>query len=154
MSSAKWSRKFFGFIDHDLIPIKPTYPAAHLDTQPCYGLVNSGNDCWNLWAGFCFFKYAFVRARHLNFLYDFSRGLDTGGRNWNPVYRHLSTTELAFANESFIEVSTLTNHRQRVVQCIDGAWMHIGGIGYNNNFNEKRAFFEEYFHEVFPPHAR
>ncbi|HWU85224.1 MAG TPA: hypothetical protein VN028_07795, partial [Rhodocyclaceae bacterium] len=76
------------------------------------------------------------------------------GRNWGPVYRHLNATDLAFANESFIEVSTLTNHRQRVVQCIDAAWLHIGGIGYNNNFNEKRAFFEEYFDETFSSQTR
>lgn len=138
----------FGFIDHDMIPVAPNMLASHLREQPCYGLINAGDDCWNLWAGYCLFRYDAVRNRKLNFLYDFSRGLDTGGRNWSPLYSTLDFSKLAFADNEYNEIRNPDNGQTRVVQVVDRTWLHIGGIGYNNNFAEKGNFFIEYLRAI------
>lgn len=135
----------FGFIDHDMIPVAPVSPAANMQGQFCYGLKNAGFDCWNLWAGYCLFRYTELREPHLNFLYDFSRGLDTGGRNWHTLYRHLDEQTQRFAPEAFRDLSIPGSDMTRTAQFIDEAWVHIGGIGYNNNFDDKRQFFLDYF---------
>lgn len=80
--------KVFGFIDHDLIPIADIHIENDLGEQPFYGIRLHSEWAYQLWAGFCLYNYAAVAVRPLNFLYDFSLGLDTGGRNWYPLYRH------------------------------------------------------------------
>jgi hypothetical protein len=141
----------FGYIDHDMIPIGECRLAHRLDTQACYGLINRGSDCWNLWAGYCLFRYREVEHRRLNFLYDFSRGVDTGGRNWDSLYRHLDARALAFAEEAHVELENPETGKARTVQIVDRTWAHIGGVGYNNNFDEKRAFFSDYFRALGVP---
>jgi hypothetical protein len=141
----------FGYIDHDMIPISECRLAHRLDTQACYGLINRGLDCWNLWAGFCLFRYRDVEHRSMNFLYDFSRGVDTGGRNWGSLYRHLNARTLAFAEEAYVELKNAESGKSRMVQIVDHTWAHIGGIGYNSNFDEKRQFFSDYFHSLGVP---
>ncbi len=75
---------WFGFIDHDMYPIRPVNVEGLIPVnQSTYGLLNDAPRYWNLWAGYCFFKYTHVSGLPLNFLYDFSRGIDTGGRNWS-----------------------------------------------------------------------
>lgn len=138
----------FGFIDHDMIPVAPNRLVTHLLEQPCYGLINAGDDCWNLWAGYCLFRYDAVKSRNLNFLYDFSRGLDTGGRNWSPLYSTLDFSKLSFADNEYKEIKNPGNGQTRVVQMVDKTWLHIGGIGYNNNFAEKESFFIEYLRAI------
>jgi hypothetical protein len=81
----------FGFIDHDIFPVRATDPFAPLAGYPVAGRVWDGqfDGRWHLWAGFCFFRTDYVNGRRLNFALDFYGGLDTGGRNWKPLYRHL-----------------------------------------------------------------
>lgn len=132
----------FGFLDHDLIPVRAVDPAARLHGQPVYGMLNAGNlGHWSLWAGYCFFRFEATRNLPLNFLYDFSRGLDTGGRNWNPLYSRLDRQALRFAPQRFLPLR-LPDGEQREVELVDGCWLHIGGISYNNNLEPKFKFFE------------
>jgi hypothetical protein len=133
----------FGFIDHDLIPLSPsTLPHECLRSQPVYGLLNPGShEYWNLWAGYCFFRYEASAAARLNFLYDFSRGLDTGGRNWKTLYQGLDFGQLYFARREVLEVRLPTLPQPYPVECIDGAWIHIGGIGYSDKLKRNFEFF-------------
>lgn len=143
--------EIFGFIDHDLIPIADTNPAAHMASQDCYGRLNSQPSCWSLWAGFCLFRYSRVSKTRLNFMYDFSRQLDTGGRNWETFYRYLDKATLVFPEKALCELTKPDNSETRTAQIIDNAWVHIQGIGYNDNFDRKRAFFSDYFHALGVP---
>ena len=80
------------FLDHDLIPVLPvSYPPKAMNSQPLYGRLNICQPLhtWHLWAGYCIFNYRKFAAKQLNFLYDFSNGLDTGGRNWHAIYQHI-----------------------------------------------------------------
>jgi len=132
----------FAFLDHDLIPVLPMQLEERLGAQDCFGLINDSAWAWQLWAGYCLFRYAKVRDLPMNFLYDFSRGLDTGGRNWPWLYRHLEHHSLRFAENTLLTVANPVDGERREVQVVDGRWVHIGGISYNNNADAKRQFFE------------
>jgi hypothetical protein len=137
----------FGYLDHDLIPVAPVDLAQQLRTQPAYGMLNAGNFAhWNLWAGYCFYRHDFTAGKPLNFLYDFSRGLDTGGRNWNPLYRGLDRAGIRFAPQEFVTVHPPGQAEPRKVEIVDRAWVHVGGVSYNDNFERKHAFFESLKH--------
>jgi hypothetical protein len=135
--------EIFGYLDHDLIPVEPVDVAARLNEQPVFGLANRGNHGhWSLWAGYCFYRYAFTRGKPLNFLYDFSRELDTGGRNWNVLYRPLDRAPIRFAPQEFVPLHPAGQPEARKVEIVDRAWVHVGGVSYNDNFEKKVAFFE------------
>ncbi len=133
--------KNFAFIDHDLIPMKPINWSQHLEQQVCYGRLNTCRWGWSLWAGYCMYRYAAVQGISLNFLYDFSIGLDTGGRNWKSYYQYLHRPSIKFTDEQDFEVSP-GDQNHRLVQVVDDAWLHIGSISYNDNFSGKKHFFE------------
>lgn len=135
--------RIFAFLDHDLIPVAPVDFSERLGDQPVFGLLNAGAFAyWSTWAGYCVFSFDAVADRPLNFLYDFSRGLDTGGRNWDVLYSSLARERLRFAERQMVDLSLPAGGPRRQVELIDRRWVHIGGIGYNDNFNEKFAFFE------------
>lgn len=137
----KISPDFFGFIDHDLLPIKDVKILSTLKKQKIYGLINKGMfDYWSLWAGYCFFEFSALKNKEVNFLYDFPRGLDTGGRNWDCLYARVKEEMLEKVSNDSPCFSI--NGLSRKVQVIDGSWYHIGSIGYNNNFDGKKEFFE------------
>jgi hypothetical protein len=135
--------EIFGYLDHDLIPVAPVDLAGRLREQPVFGMLNAGNGAhWSLWAGYCFYRHAYTAGKPLNFLYDFSRELDTGGRNWNPLYRGLDRAALRFAPQEFVPLRPPGQPEPRKVEIVDRAWVHVGGVSYNDNFEKKHAFFE------------
>lgn len=133
----------FGFIDHDLIPISPVDFNQILQNNYLYGLLNKGDfDYWSLWAGFCFYKFKYTQRKTLNFLYDFSRYLDTGGRNWNYIYSNLPFEDTKFASNEFVTVELSDDLIKNKVQIVDGNWLHMSGISYNNNMDAKLSFYQ------------
>jgi|SRR4051812_10402158 hypothetical protein len=134
--------RIFGFIDHDLIPVRKVSIADKLVDQPIYGLLNTGKfGFWFLWAGYCFFAYETTKDKPINFLYDFSRDLDTGGRNWNTLYRNMDPQRLRVAISENVNL-TVPSIKTRLVQFIDKNWLHIGGMSYSENAPENIAYFE------------
>ena len=89
--------KIFGFIDHDLIPVSPIDFTKAINSQPFYGRV-TGNKSgfWSLWAGYCLFDFNYLTDKKINFLYDFTKGLDTGGRNWKSLYSNFQKKPIGF----------------------------------------------------------
>ena len=136
--------RLFAFIDHDMIPVQKTGLSERLGSQPFFGWERStGGWAWSLWAGYCMFDFSIVAGLKMNFLYDFSRGLDTGGRNWDCLYRNHDREQLRFAGSSNIEVRSPSTGVLRSVQIIDDCWFHIGSVGYNDNFRSKSQFCKE-----------
>ena len=134
--------RIFGFIDHDLIPVRKVSIADKLTAQPVYGLLNQNKlGFWSLWAGYCFFDYAGTTGKSINFLYDFSRDLDTGGRNWKSLYRDLDRRQLRIATTENVSMKVPSIENPRLVQFIDENWLHIGGMSYSDNSQENIAFF-------------
>jgi hypothetical protein len=131
----------FGFVDHDLIPVSTSGILDEVKRQSFYGVLNKSDMTWNLWAGFCFYDYSFVSGENLNFLYDFSNGLDTGGRNYKCLYSKCDMSNLKYSTDEVFLLNVDESNR-REVQLIDRSWVHIGSISYNDNLAPKKKFFE------------
>jgi hypothetical protein len=129
--------RVFEFIDHDLIPVRALEIAGRLGDQAMYGLLNVGPWGWHLWAGYCMYDYQRIANARLNFLHDFSRGLDTGGRNWQPLYRWHDRSKFRLAEIHDMDFADPVSGSTVQLQVIDQSWLHIGGIGYNDNYRLK-----------------
>lgn len=138
--------RMFAFIDHDLIPFKTVEFAKTLAGRPFYGPVRThksadpkdiGNRSWSLWAGYCMYDFSTVKDLPLNFLYDFSRGLDTGGRNWDPLYQNYNQPRPAFADSRKISLTDSRTGVAHQIRIVDGHWLHFRGAGYREDFQEK-----------------
>jgi len=129
--------RMFAFLDHDLIPVEKISLAERLAGQPFFGDLRAKTHVWNLWAGYCMYDFATVAGLPLNFLYDFSRKLDTGGRNWNCLYKNYDREKLNLAASEFIMVKDPVTRETISLQVIDHCWFHIRGISYNDNFRSK-----------------
>jgi hypothetical protein len=131
-----------------MIPIKNIKLSERLKTEPFFGspIVSAG--AWQLWAGYCMFDFLRVAKLPMNFLHDFSQGLDTGGRNWGCLYQNSDRSKLKFADFRNIEIKDPSTREIKSVQIVDGHWFHIGSIGYNDNFGTKIEFCEHLAHDM------
>jgi hypothetical protein len=135
--------KIFAFIDHDLIPVNSIDFFKIINSQPFYGRVTGNKPgFWSLWAGYCLFDFNYLADKKINFLYDFTKGLDTGGRNWDSLYSNFKKNQLAFAPSTIRTIFLPKFKKGMSVSFIDNKWIHIGGISYNNNFDKKFNFFK------------
>jgi hypothetical protein len=91
----------FGFIDADIFPLEKTDPFEPLQRQDFYGIVRHIPPRWFLWAGFCMFRFAPVERLPLDFGQAWFLGLDTGGANWNVLYRETNLSTLQHLETSF-----------------------------------------------------
>ncbi len=132
----------FAFLDHDLIPIERVSLEERLGGKPFFGDAKISDGGWSLWAGYCMYDFAAVTDLPLNFLYDFSRELDTGGRNYRCLYRHYDWRELRLAASEFITTKDPLTGESRRIEMIDQSWFHMGGISYNDGFPGRFKFFE------------
>jgi hypothetical protein len=138
--------RLFAFLDHDLIPVEKISLAERLAGQPFYGNERIKTWCWSLWAGYCMYDFASVMNLPLNFLYDFSQKLDTGGRNWSCLYQHYDRHQLRLSTSGFINVKDPITAEMRRLEMVDHSWFHISGIGYNDGFRSKLQFCEHLAH--------
>jgi hypothetical protein len=136
--------RLFAFIDHDMIPVQKIALSERLSGQPFYGYtrVSPWGFDWNLWAGYCMYDFSRVERLPLNFLYDFSKNLDTGGRNWNCLYAHHDRQLLRHAESRLVAATDPVTGSSHRVQVVDEDWLHVGGISYNDNFRGKAELCE------------
>jgi hypothetical protein len=128
------------FMDYDLIPTERIECAKALGDRPFYGITIIGKWGWALWAGYCMYDFSAVSALPLNFLYDFSRGLDTGARNWDCLYKHHDRSKLKLARFQFEEVIDPTTGTPRKMECVEGRWIHLRGVTCKKNFGRNMDF--------------
>lgn len=130
---------YFGFIDHDLIPLSTFAIRPKLMNKPFYGILYAGGrETWQTWAGYTFFDRKFMENKEINFMYHFEIGLDTGGFNYESIYKPtLLIPEHYAPNES---VTFNLPEGECAVQMIDDVWFHIGGIGYGDNYANKQGY--------------
>ena len=140
--------RLFAFIDHDLIPVRTSGLSERLAEQPFYGKLRASAWAWQLWAGYCLFDFSTVAGLPMNFLYDFSQKLDTGGRNWDCLYRNYDRERLRFAGSRYADVRDPVTGVSQSVEIVDDRWLHIGSIGYNDNFRSKSQFCENLAHAM------
>lgn len=118
-------------LDHDLLPLQADDLTARVAVQPCYGMARhgEGNGAWYLWPGFSVFNYKAVQALPLDFGTDTPLTLDTGGQNWNVLYRRLDRDALAFAETRTVFVADPGTGTGEDHLLVDG-WLHAGGAGH------------------------
>ncbi len=127
--------KYFGIIDHDIFPIKPTKIINILKKQEIYGHLQIRKAGWYLWAGFCFFNEKFINNKKMNFLPK--NGMDSGGGNYNDLYKHLKLEKLYFPYYKIKKIGNNNIKQNDYIEYI-GNWMHIiNASGWFNNGNEK-----------------
>ncbi len=128
--------KTFAFFDHDLIPTAPLDIASLVQSQPVYGVLNQSAWGWNLWAGYCIYDFASVERFALDFNNDNPRLLDTGGRNWLQIYRHLDRSKVLFADWRREWLRDLADQTPLLVSFADDL-LHIGGAGFGEHRNSR-----------------
>jgi hypothetical protein len=143
--------RMFAFIDHDLIPFQTVELSKTLAGQPFFGPVKThksaeadkiGDKCWSLWAGYCMYDFSAVKNLPLNFLYDFSRGLDTGGRNWPWLYKNYDHQRPAFADSRKISLTDSHTGIVHKIRMVDRRWLHFRGTSYRREVQEQMELYE------------
>jgi hypothetical protein len=131
--------KAFGFIDADIFPLERTDPFDALKAQDFYGVIRYEGNRWFLWPGFCFFNFSAVAQRTLNFSQAWFLGLDTGGGNWNELYRHYNLAGLSQINTEFFPYKPGIEISEGPMQRC-GPWIHeVGQMGHPQLAADKRA---------------
>ena len=165
--------KRFGFLDHDVFLTKKLSPFTTMREQNlmAYGLRLVGvchkkfynkdhNPCWFLWPGYCFYEYDKVYDKKLYFMYDFSLGSDTGGRNYDRIYRDFEH-DIGFCDFKHLNLSGTGNYNidvssslivkgwdwfkiKRDFDLFDDSWVHYRGArdkGMVKDKNDKILFY-------------
>jgi hypothetical protein len=134
----------FTFIDHDMIPIKKLSISKILGSQDFYGLLKdksrSDPGSWSIWAGYTLFRYNATKNIKMNFMYDFSRDLDTGGGNYESLYKFYDRKILNFSSKDRVSLEIPKVGIFDNLQLLDGCWHHIGSVSYNNNFLSRKDY--------------
>lgn len=135
----------FGFVDDDLYAIAPTNPFAPLDKYPYYGDIRVAADRWFLWAGFCFYRFASVSDQPLDFGLDWFVGLDTGGANWDVLYKHLPRDTLPARPVEWMSILAGVDDHQAGIER-RGDWIHEVGWTWSIdpvlNYRKRKAVLE------------
>jgi hypothetical protein len=133
-----------GFIDHDCYPIKPCRP-NHMSDAFAFGVPKSSwienSRAMNIWAGFVFFASRSgqrLDSFKFNFLPDALHGLDTGGKNWASVYKHLTASDIAetkyrtISAQEFFKTNSIDSRWS--LQLIEETFIHISGVSHKREF--------------------
>ena len=86
-------------------------------------------------AGFCFYKYAFIKDIQMNFSPKVfhSEYFDTGGSNYTRLYQYYNFKQLQFAPTTTLRIQNFNADiyqdnrifHNDCIQIIDDSWMHI-----------------------------
>jgi hypothetical protein len=134
--------RVFGYLDDDIYPTAPHDPFAALSGQGFYGVVRPSvsplEPRWFLWAGFCMFRYSDVRSLDLDFSQDWFCGLDTGGANWDPLYRHVDRFSVLEQPTEFVAFRDGLKMEDGPLQWC-GPWLHAVGLMGRPEFASEKA---------------
>lgn len=149
----KYKPKFFGFLDHDVFPIKETVLTEKI-TSGFYGVIRKRKEpYWYLWPGFCFFEYEKIKNFKVNF-FPYHAGkngeifLDTGGSNYNSIYKKIGKESIRKASSRLINKETSKDFMRgeessQVFEIINNAWLHLRQIAWRKESSNKINEIEE-----------
>jgi hypothetical protein len=139
----KFKPAWFGFIDHDIYPVKKEELIPILNKQKVYGLLQERDDIWYLWAGFCFFKYEENYVQNFDFRTGAIKGIkvDTGGMQYKVFYSKLDKSTLTFPTQSYENLREGEVFQSDKVEYI-GNWMHSFNGSYWMEVNNKEKELE------------
>lgn len=114
--------RYFGFIDHDLYPVKKTSMLKYLAQQPIYGLLQTRAEKWYLWAGFCFFDQDYLKDEKVDF-FPQQGVVDTGGMNYYSLYSSMDKTQLEFPQQTYLKITDSPIVQEGNIEFL-GDWLH------------------------------
>lgn len=149
----KYRPKYFGFLDHDIFPIRQVTLLDKLNLG-FYGAIRRRKEpYWYLWPGFSFFEYEKIK----NYKCDFSPShagadgltfLDTGGSNYNSIYRHVG--KIGVREAKSILINSVTREEfvkgedsSRTFEIIEDTWLHLRQIAWRTESSDKMDNLEE-----------
>lgn len=121
------SARYFGFIDHDVFPTRPTRLIPEIPVRGVYGHIQERGNRWYLWAGFCFFGRDAVHGLDLDFLP--CEGLDAGGRNWSRLYCRRNLVNLSRPSYECAKLREGSCRQADFYEMI-GDWVHTLNASY------------------------
>jgi len=131
---------YFGFLDHDVFPIRQTRLIELVQDQGVAGHLQQRGDRWYLWPGFCFFARGLVGDLKLDFMP--APGVDTGGAIWEPLYSKLDRSALPQLPHRYEGLREGGDPQRDLVEYI-GDWLHmINASGWKDSPG-KQALFDE-----------
>jgi hypothetical protein len=125
----------FGFLDHDIFPMRPVSIMSILNLQPFYGMLQefpypkvTGGVSKYLWPGLAFYNFEFTRSRSLDFLN--SEYGDTGSACFPEVYKPLLIDQpvpgsYRFADEERINLWEGNDFQNDMYAIIGKDWLHM-----------------------------
>lgn len=128
-----------GFIDHDLIPIAAFDVRARMRDRDAYGMRGASlthAEAWNLWAGYCFLRPAAAVGRTVDFKHRIEYGLDTGGGNWQGLYRGLAAERIGEAAYRRVNLPIPEAAPPGGFLLLDEAFLHFEGVSYRREFRD------------------
>ena len=133
----KISPKYFGYLDHDCFPFYTFDLNDKLESSLIYGekrVSEKLTDVWSFWAGFCFFNFEYVKIRKLNFTHSLELGLDTGGQNWDVLYKGVTTNKMYFARSYVLALMNLNSNLSQY-NIVD-EFVHFGSASRQDKGNQ------------------
>ncbi|MFA6094594.1 MAG: glycosyltransferase [Candidatus Paceibacterota bacterium] len=137
--------KFFGFIDHDIFPIKKTEILSKLKNAPFYGHIQERSEKWYLWPGFCFYNNDYLQKLRINFLPE--NGMDTGGGNYTPLYKSFDKNKIEKLITKYIKISDFKENSNIQLNHVEqiGDWIHVmNASNWQENKNSKMEDLKKY----------
>lgn len=138
---AKRKPYIFGFIDHDLFPIKPFSMQRKMENYSCYGYKMERGSAWYVWMGLIFFKFSFVGKFEINFLpckVDRAETyLDTGGSLWYSLYSKIDSANALCPDRIQVPMFVNGKRHRDPVDYIDDCWMHTNNGSNWKNIEDK-----------------
>ena len=119
--------KYFGILDHDCFLIRPMDISDYLNKKGMYGRVCKNNKGWNLHVTANFFRFDFVKLLNLDFRASHTHVLDTGGANYDLLYKYNNVAEYELHLNSFRYAKRDVNRKDSVqhYEIIDNCWFHM-----------------------------
>lgn len=116
---------YFGFLDHDIYPVKRSSIINILESQPVFGFRQPSPDrdtkVWYLYPGFCFFQRDITLGKRMDFTPD--KGFDTGFSNWHCIYSKIDPATIEFPNVSMQKLNDGNKYHASFYWMI-GDWIH------------------------------
>jgi hypothetical protein len=128
---------YYGFLDHDIFPIKETSIIRNLKNQVFYGHRQQRERIIYLWPGFCFMNREIFNPSEINFLPSLFLGVDTGGRLFGKLKKILNQ-KIKWPNHSYIKINKrYESVHESYIEKIDD-WIHlINGSGWKKTHENR-----------------
>ena len=127
--------KYFGMMDHDCFLFKDIDLRSYLNEKNMYGTVcrTSKSDAWNLHVTANFFRFDFVKNLPLDFRASHKHTLDTGGANYELLYRDRNINDYVLDHHGHRYADHDVNRKDSVqhYEIIDNCWFHMAASSHD-----------------------